>query len=185
MNLSKKINEVWGLLNETALLVSRTAVRKRFENQLALLRARLQSAPANPAVLAELQTALTELRRQLRLGGYDLSMGKYTLILDGFRDDDTFGSGFIRAVLFIAKDGTFYTKTGDDNHSMLASMLEQLLRKIPGLEIMDMHYLWYLRTKTTITLSGSATETAEDYEHLKAYAGADNLLFLSRLKGLF
>jgi hypothetical protein len=48
-----------------------------------------------------------------------------------------------------------------------------------------MHYLWYKRTKTTLVLSGAATETAEDYAVLKSSGEADSLLFLSRLKGLF
>jgi hypothetical protein len=185
MNISKKINEVWRLLNETALLVNRTAVKSRFTNQLAVLRSQLQRAPSNSALIREVDTALTNLRRQLRLTGYDLSMGKYTLVFDGFRNDDTLGSGFNRLVLFIEKDGVFYWKTGDENHIVLASMLERILEKNPaGLHITDRHYLWYMRTKTSFTISGSATETGEDYQRLKAMGEADSLLFLSRLKGL-
>ncbi|MDR2470542.1 MAG: hypothetical protein LBD09_00340 [Treponema sp.] len=184
MNLSKKVNEVWALLNETALLLNRTAVRKRFEGQLGVLRGRLQGAPANPAVLQNIEGALTELRKELRLAGYDLSMGKYALCFDGFRNDDTLGSGFNRVALFIGTDGTFYAKTGDDNHIVLASMLERIVSKNPAVQIAAMHYLWYQRTRTSITLSGSATETAEDYQRLKEYAEADSLRFLSRLKGI-
>jgi hypothetical protein len=184
MNLAKKINEVWGLLNETALLLNRTAVRRRFENQLAVLRFQLQHVPPNPAILQEVNGALTELRKQLRLAGYDLSKGKYTLILDGFRNDDASVEGFVRLVLFIDKSGAFYWKTGEENHMMLAAMLGNVLGKNPVLHIIDMHYLWYLKTKTTLTLSGAATETGEDYERLKTMAHRDSLLFLSRLKGL-
>jgi len=184
MNLAKKINEVWGLLNETALLLNRTAVHSRFENQLAVLRSRLQHVPPNPAILQGVNAALTEMRKHLRLAGYDLSMGKYTLIFDGFRNDDATIDGFGRMVLFIEKNGAFYWKTGEENHVMLASMLGNVLEKNPALHIIDMHYLWYLRTKTTLTLSGSATETGEDYERLKAMGNGDSLLFLSRLKGL-
>ena len=184
MNLSKKVNEVWALLNETALLLNRTAIRKRFETQMGILRERLQGAPANPAALHNVQGALAELRKELRLAGYDLSMGKYALHFDGFRNDDALGTGFCRVVLFIGDDGTFYTKTGDDNHIMLATMLERIVAKSPDVHIADIHYLWYQRTRTSITLSGSATETAEDYRRLEEYAGADSLKFLSRLKGL-
>jgi hypothetical protein len=184
MNLAKKINEVWGLLNETALLLNRTSVRGRFENQLAVLRFQLQKALSNPTILQGINAALTEMRKQLRLAGYDLSMGKYTLIFDGFRNDDATIDGFGRIVLFIEKSGAFYWKTGEENHLMLASMLGTVLEKNPELHIVDMHYLWYLRTKTTLTLSGSATETGEDYERLKVMGNRDSLLFLSRLKGL-
>jgi hypothetical protein len=77
MNLSRKGSEVWGLLNDTALLISRTAVKERFSRVMTALSARLQSAPANPAAIREVQAALVELRKQLRLSGYDLSMGTY------------------------------------------------------------------------------------------------------------
>jgi hypothetical protein len=183
MNVSKKGNEVWGLINETALFLNRTAVRRRFANSMTTLYAQLQSAPLNPAVLKEVQAALIELRKQLRLAGYDLSMGKYTLVFDGFHNDEIFDR-FKRVVLFIDRSGAFYWQTGLDNHVAQASLLEQRLQKTPGYYIVERHYLWFLWTKTTLTLSGSATERAEDYEQLKNYAGADPLLFLSRLKGL-
>ncbi|MDR2073008.1 MAG: hypothetical protein LBP60_06220 [Spirochaetaceae bacterium] len=184
MDLAKKINEVWGLLNETALLLRRTVLESRFAHQVTVLRVQLQRAPANPAMLQEVQGALVELRKQLRLAGYDLSMGKYTLIFDGFRNDDCINAGFNRLVLFMDRSGSLYWKTGEENHLMLASMLDRMLSKSPERIIVDMHYLWFLWTKTTLILSGSATETAEDYRRLKDHAEADSLLFLSRIKGL-
>ena len=183
-SLAKKITEVWNLLNETALMVNRTKVRARFENQLALLRSRLQKAPAAAAVVKEVYVNLTGLRQQLRLCGYDLSMGKYTLIFDGFRNDDSLGTGFRRAVLYIGEKN-FYWKTGDENHIMLAAALDSLMAKSQSREqIFGIHYLWFLKTRSTVTLSGSATETAEDYEKLKALGESDSLLFLSKIKGL-
>ncbi|MDR1505682.1 MAG: hypothetical protein LBI67_01130 [Treponema sp.] len=182
--LSKKITEVWNLLNETAILVNRTGVRRRFENQLVVLRSQLQKAIANPNIVKEVYSGLTGLRQQLRLSGYDLSMGKYALVFDGFRNDETLGSGFKRVVLFIGEE-RFYWLTGDENHIMLANAMEQHLSKIPNPEpILEVHSLWFLRTRTAFTLSGSATETAEDYQKLKIRGEADSLLFLSRLKGL-
>jgi hypothetical protein len=175
-----KSNELWKLLDETASLLNRTAVRSRFEKQLAAIAIRFQSAPVNLPALKEVHAALTELRKQLRLLGYDLSMGKYTLIFDGFRNDDVLGH-FTRMVLVIDQNGVFYWKTGDENHVTLAYLLDNSIRKI---KIRGRHYLWFLRTKSSLTLSGSATESTEAYERLKAYAEADNLLFLSRLKGI-
>jgi hypothetical protein len=189
IGITGKSNELWKLLDETASLLNRTAVRSRFEKQLAAIAVRFQSAPVNLPVLKEVHAALTELRKQLRLLGYDLSMGKYTLIFDGFRNDDVLGR-FTRMVLAIDQNGGFYWKTGDANHETLYHLLDSLIRrndlagKHPGIEIRDRHYLWFLRTKSSLILSGSATESAEDYERLKARAEADNLLFLSRLKGI-
>jgi hypothetical protein len=183
-SLAKQITDVLNLLNETALQVSRTKVRVRFEKQLLVLRSQLQKAPGSPALIKEVYASLTGLRQQLRLAGYDLSMGKYKLVFDGFRNDDSLGSGFRRAVLFIGEKN-FYWRTGDDNHIMLASALEDTLTKSASYEqIFQIHYLWFMRTKTAYVLSGAATETAEDYEKLKAYGQEDDLLFLSKLKGL-
>jgi len=188
MGISGKSNEQWKLLDETASLLNRTAVRSRFEKQLAAIAIRFQSAPLNLPVLKEVHAALTELRKQLRLLGYDLSMGKYTLIFDGFRNDDAYGR-FTRMVLVIDQNDIFYWKIGDENHETLSSLLENSMRKnnapgTPEIKIKGKHYLWFLRTKSSLSLSGSATERPEAYEQLKAYAGADTLLFLSRLKGI-
>jgi hypothetical protein len=184
-SLAKQITEVWRVLNETALLLSRTIVKSRFENQLAVLRSELQRAPANPGVLREVSVVLTDIRKQLRMAGYDLSMGKYTLIFDGFRNDDSAAEGFQRLVLFIG-DKDLYWKTGDENHLLLASVLGKTLEKSSKRVILlEMHYLWFLRTKTTLTLSGAVTETEEDYQKLKVRGEADNLLFLSKLKGIY
>jgi hypothetical protein len=183
-SLAKKITEVWNLLNETALLINRTAIGGRYGNRLAVLRAQLQKAPANPNIIKEVYSGIVGVRQQLRLAGYDLSMGKYALIFDGFRNDDSLGSGFKRAVLFIGEE-KFYWQTGDENHIMLAAAMENLLAKSPiPIPILEIHYLWFQRTKTTFSLSGSATETAEDYQKLKTRGESDSLLFLSKLKGL-
>jgi hypothetical protein len=182
---SKKMTGVWQLVNETALLLNRTAIKDRCERQLGVLRSKLQQAPANPIILEEVSAGLTELRRQIRLAGYDLSMGKYALIFDGFRHDDSIAQGFKRMALFIGRD-EFFCKTGDENHLALAGFLNRQLNGSPKRPaILEMHYLWYKKTKTTLSLSGAATETAEDYESLKRAGEADSLLFLSRLKGLF
>ncbi|GHU61196.1 hypothetical protein FACS189445_2950 [Spirochaetia bacterium] len=175
---------VWTLLNDTALLLNRTAIEDRFAGPLGMIRSRLQQAPANPAVLAGVNEALVELRKQMRLCGYDLSMGKYTLIFDGFRNDDAMARGFVRMVLFIERNA-FYWRTGEANHVALAGMLEQYLDRAPHRDtIIGKHYLWYLKTKTTLTLSGAATEAADDYRKLKAQGEADSLLFLSKLRDL-
>jgi hypothetical protein len=188
MGISGRVNQYWELLDETAALLNRTAVKGRFEKKLAAVAFRFQSAPTNAANLKELHGALTELRKQMRLLGYDLAIGKYTLFFDGFHNDEVLGS-FTRMVLVIDQDGGFHWNTGDADHVTLDYLLKKSLRNIrikkeTYIEIRDSHYLWFKKTKTTVTLSGSATETAEAYERLKKYAEADNLLFLSRLKGL-
>jgi len=178
----KKLDEIWKLTNETALLLSRTAVKGKFQERMTAIHARLQSSPLNPSIQHEVWNALTELRRQLRLAGYDLYMGKYSLVFDGFHDDDVLHR-MKRVVLFIDKDEKFYWETGDENHIILGEYLDQRLRKC-NCHIAERHYLWFFWTKISLTLSGSATEREESYLELKIRYKADPLLFLSRIKGL-
>jgi len=182
MNVSKKLDEVWKLINETALVLSRTAVKDKFQEWMTAIHARLQSNPLNPSIQHEVWNTLTELRRQLRLAGYDLNMGKYSLVFDGFHDDDVLNR-MKRMVLFIDNEGKFYWETGDGNHIILDKYLDQRLKK-RDCHITERHYLWFFWTKTTLTLSGSATEQEESYLKLKARYKADPLLFLSRIRGL-
>ena len=186
--ISGKVNKYWEFLDETSALLNRTAVKGRFEKELSAIAHRFQCAPKNLAILKELNEALKELRKQMRLLGYDLTMGKYTLFFDGFYNDEAYGS-FTRMVLVIDKNYAFYWNTGDANHVTLDYLLKNSLmkanmKKEMCIEIKDSHYLWFKKTKTTVTFCGSATETVEAYERLKKYAEADNLFFLSRLKGL-
>jgi hypothetical protein len=181
MGMSENFNKCHELLDETVVLLSRTAVKSRFEKQLAALAIRFHSAPANYSTLMEIHVALTELRKQLRFLGYDLTQSKYILIFDGFHSDEVFNT-FTRVVLFIDKSGIFYGLTGDENHITLSKRVEEIIKRIRGYQIIQKHYLWFKRTKSTLTLSGADTESAEAYEQLKALAEADNLLFLSRIK---
>ena len=136
----------------------------------------------------EVHVELVELRKELRLSGYDLSLGKYRLVFDGFRHDDSLGQGFRRLVLFIC-DGFFLWLNGEANHIELADILEQQITRHSAatrerIIIKGKHYLWYRRTKTDLILSGADTETKEDYAELKAQGEVSSLLFLNRLKNL-
>jgi hypothetical protein len=184
--LSDRFSNLWKLLSETTLFLSRTAEFIQYETQLRNLRFRLQQSQRNSEQLANIRSELIELRRSLRLSGYDLSLGKQNLVFDGFRHDDSVAEGFRRVVLFFGNT-EIYWFTGEENHIALADFLEQQLgntRNSRQIRIRDRHYLWYRRRGTELVLSGGDTETKEDYEHLKAMGEANPLLFLSKLKSL-
>jgi hypothetical protein len=188
--LSDKITDVWRLLSETDYFLSRTNEYAHYENQMRELRAKLNSAgkTGKEKILKEVHTELTELRKELRLSGYDLSLGKYRLVFDGFRHDDSIRDGFRRMVLFIC-EGFFLWLSGEANHIELAETLEQqIIRHMAAtgkrIIIKGKHYLWYLRTKDQLILSGADTETKDDYNQLKAFGEVSSLLFLSNLKNL-
>ena len=188
--LLDKVTDVWRLLSETDFFLGQTGEHDQYEDQLRSLRAKLTSAgkTGKTKVIQEVRAELVDLRKLLRLSGYDLSLARYRLVFDGFRHDDSVREGFRRLVLFIAQDN-FYWRTGEANHIELAEALEQQITKLgasqkKNIPILGKHYLWYLRTKNELILSGAATELKEDYQRLKAFGEAATLLFLGRLKNL-
>jgi hypothetical protein len=186
--LSDKFSDVWKLLSETTVFLSRTSEFDAYEAQLRSWRAELKSAGRNTEAAQRIRTEITELRKQLRLQGYDLSLGKQNLIIDGFRNDTCLGEGFRRAVIFIAPDALFFN-SGEDNHIVLAERLErrleaEALARRTQIRILDRHYLWYRRDGANLILSGADTEIKEDFERLSAMCRANSLLFLSALKSL-
>jgi hypothetical protein len=179
--------DIWKLLSETTLFLSRTKEFHHYEHQLRTWRSALQINRRNPELANKIRRELTELRKQLRLEGYDLSLGKQNLCFEGFRNDACLGEGFRRVVLFFTNEDIYWL-AGDDNHITLAEFLESRLyetaQEHQGLQIRYKHYLWYRRRGGDLVFSGSDTESKEDFERLKAMGEANSLLFLSKLKKL-
>jgi hypothetical protein len=184
--LSDRFSDAWKLLSETTVFLGRTGEFHQYENQLRLWRSELQYSPKNSEVAQRIRSEVAELRKHLRLQGYDLSLGKQNLLFDGFRNDTSLGEGFRRMVLFITSDDLLWL-TGEDNHITLAGLLERRIETAAArkwTQITGKHYLWYRRRGNDLILSGSDTETKEDYERIRAMGGANSLFFLSKLKSL-
>ncbi|GHV76017.1 hypothetical protein AGMMS49942_08380 [Spirochaetia bacterium] len=186
--LSDRFSDVWKLLSETTLFLSRTKEFGAHEQQLRTWRADLQSSRQDPDVAQRIRSELTALRKSLRLQGYDLSLGRQNLIIDGFRNDACLSEGFRRVVIFISDKNIFFL-AGEENHIALAEFLErQVEAKIRAhqklIRILDRHYLWYRRQGQDLILSGSDTETKEDFARFSAMCDANSLLFLGGLKRL-
>jgi hypothetical protein len=186
--LSDRFSDVWKLLSETTLFLSRIGELPSYENQLRAWRLELQNSRRKQEVSQRIRSELTALRRTLRLQGYDLSLVKQNLVFDGFRNDASLGQGFVRVVMFISDDDIYWL-SGEDNHISLASRLERQMEdfmnaKRTHVRITARHFLWYRRHGNNLILSGSDTEIKEDYAHLKAAGEANTLWFLSRLKNL-
>jgi hypothetical protein len=176
---SDRFSDVWKLLSETTLFLSRTKEFGAYENQLRTWRA-LLSANRNPEAAQQVRSELTALRKSLRLQGYNLRLGRQNLIIDGFRNDTCLGEGFRRVVIFISENNIFFL-AGEENHIALAEFLE---KQVEAVRILDRHYLWYRRQGQDLILSGSDTETKEDFARFSAMCDANSLLFLGGLKNL-
>ncbi|MDR1929965.1 MAG: hypothetical protein LBQ44_04965 [Treponema sp.] len=180
--LLDRFSGIWQLLSETTRFLSRTPLFGAYESQLRQWRHELQSAGRDAELIRRIRGELTELRKSLRLQGYDLSLAKQRLVFEGFRNDASLGEGFRRVVLFLG-DNDLYWLAGDDNHITLAELLERQLERL-RVPLRSKHYLWYKRRGNDLVLSGSDTEMKEDFERLKATGEANNLILLGKLKGL-
>jgi hypothetical protein len=182
--LSDRFADTWKLLSETTQFLSRTAVFDHYEDELRTLRRDLQSAGKDSEIARRIRGEITELRKSLRLQGYDLSLAKQNLVISGFRNDASLGEGFRRVVIFFGEDDIYWL-AGEDNHITLAELLEkQLDKQAHRAVIRSRHYLWYRRKGNDLLLSGSDTELKDDFERLKAMGEANSLMILAKLRGL-
>jgi hypothetical protein len=166
--LSERFASTWRLLSDTTVFLSRTSVFEHYELQLRDLRGRLQLAHDDDSKAGEIRKEIVELRSALRLQGYDLSLGALELSVKGFRGDASIAEGFRRVVIFIGTKG-IKVLSGEGNHIELHDRLESALSRKASIEIQSKHYLWYRWNQGLLTLSGGATETAEDFEGLQAW----------------
>jgi hypothetical protein len=184
--LADRFSDTWKLLSETSGFLSRTKVFSLYEEELRAWRHDLQTAANGSEGQKRIRQEIIELRSSLRQQGFDLSLAKQNLMLDGFRSDSSLGEGFRRVVIFFTSGGLYWL-SGDDNHITLAELLEKQMNaryRKRNTSILSKHYLWYRRKGNTLILSGSDTETTEDYERLKAMADVNSLEILSGLKDL-
>lgn len=107
---------------------------------------------------------MIEIRRSLRLSGYDLGLLDYELEVRGFSSDAQ-ALTHRRLVLFLG-DGRIWSLAGEDNHETLAAFLDARV----GAEVRQRHYLWFRWEGRRLCLSGSDTETKADFERLQAWA---------------
>ena len=171
------------LLSETENCLQYTPEFQGHAERFPVWRARLLDRRTDSAETAEIRSEIIALRRDMRLAGYDLSLGLMTLRVDGFRNDDSMAEGFCRVVLCFQRDSILY-QTGSDNHVALWRHLEALLLRSGRPATGEVHYLWYRKRPRELVLSGSATESREALERLARRAEANPLKILTSLKNL-
>jgi len=183
-SLSERRASTWVLLSDTTNFLSRTSVFAQYEAELMEMRRLLNSSSGSSENERLVRKELTELRQALRVQGYDLSLGKLELSFQGWRNDASTVEGFRRLVLFLGKNGIWYS-SGEDNHMVLHDQLDAALRATDA-EIFQKHYLWYRWNHGQLILSASDTERKDDFEALKAWSEQPErrLYLLSRLKKL-
>ena len=173
----------WKLLSETESFVSHTPDFQEYEQQFKSWRARLQKKATSDTDLVTIRSEIVTLRKTFRLKGYDLSLGLQRLYLDGFRNDDSMAEGFGRVVICFCGPNLYF-QTGSANHVAIAEELIETLTRKNLFLYPELHYLWFFRNSKGLVISGSATESAEDFRRLEARADANPMKLLSALRDL-
>ncbi len=181
--LAEKFATTWRLLSETTIFLSRTRHFNRYEKMLREWRHTLENNRGDSDVMLTIRDEIITLRKTLRKEGYDLTLGSRDIKVEGYRNDAAVREGFTRAVLAIT-DNAIYYLAGQENHIQLAGYLESQLHKMRLTGIKQWHYLWYRWRNNLLVLSGSDTETKEDFELLKQYVEENKLFMLKQLRKL-
>jgi len=181
--ISERLASTWRLLSDTTIFLSRTSIFEQYESTLADMRLRLSSGRHDDGELRRIREELTEIRRTLRLQGYDLALGGLDLAVKGFRNDAALGEGFRRLVVFIGPRD-IWAISGEENHRELHDILEGECERRRIGDILQKHYLWFDWNNGLLTLSGADSESAEDFEILKAWCQTpeNRLRLLGRLR---
>lgn len=181
--LQDKFASEWKLLSETESFLSYTPEATRYEQEFKHWRKQLQNRKTDDTALVSLRSEIVALRKELRLQGYDLSVGLQQLEVKGFRNDDSLAEGFRRVVICFCKSETYF-QTGSANHIEIAENLHDSLKRRNLLVYPETLFLWFLRMHNKLILSGSATETKKDFERLQERAEANPMKILSALRSL-
>jgi hypothetical protein len=178
--LAESFSSAWRLLSDTTNFLSRIGMLERYETELREWRERLARARRDQDATQRVRDEVVALRTALREQGYDLRMGSKDVALEGFRHDDALAEGFRRLVLGIAANDLYWV-AGDANHIELARQLEEMCATRRHCQPFSSHYLWYRWRNNVLVLSGSASETAESFEELKAYFPSHREFLLRKL----
>ena len=182
-NINEHFSSAWVLLSDTTIfLTNNTKIFHQYEPDLRRLRKRLESNSNDYENIREVRQDIAQIRKTLRLQGYNLKLGSMDLKVQGFRNDDAISKGFRRCVLYIMEDGNVLYTTGLSNHIDLESEMESRLMTSGYRPVEIKHYLWYKWTNRVLILSGGATETAEDFELFKEYVSQNKDHLLKKLR---
>jgi len=181
-DINEYFSSAWILLSDTTIWLSNhPKLFHHYEASLREWRKRLEKNRGDVEAIGEVRKELAELRKFLRLQGYNLKLGSLDLRLEGFRNDDCLARGYNRCVIYIMEDGDVLYTTGSANHLDLDATLDARLNAMGYSPVLMKHYLWYKWVNRVLILSGSATETPEDFEKLKEYAAENKAHLIKSL----
>ena len=162
--LAEHFSSTWKLLSETNKFISKTSLMGHYEAEFTAMRTRLKSHESDRATIMDIKERVVQIRKGLRLSGYDLTLVDYDLVISDYRNDSS-SDTYRRIVMFIG-GGRIWSISGEANHETLFEYLDAE----PHGAVEQSHFLWYRWEKTTLLLSGSDSESQASFERLKAWS---------------
>ena len=182
--LKEEISSIWTLLNDTEIFLNRINKFGDYEKEIREWRNTIQSNINNSEIRIIIKKEIINLRKSLRLQGYDLKLGSKDIKFYGFRSDDAVKEGFKRIVLAVKKDDIVYI-TGDENHRELMDILSMKYGYSEVSSIGEVHSLWYRWKDNILQLCGADSETKEEFERIIKFVENNKNLVLKKLKNIF
>lgn len=161
--ISERLATTWKLLSDTDRFLAKTSLFSHYEGELREWRSGLQRHAENKEAVTLIRSQLIELRKTLRLAGYDLSLVDRDLLVSGYCDDSC-ASTHRRLVLVIGALSIGLI-AGEANHESLSEHLRESIKE----DILEIHNLWYRWEGPRLHLSGSDSEGKDDFELLKTW----------------
>jgi len=182
--IGERFADVWVLLSDTDRFVSRARLLEKYEGQLKSWRSNLLQFKNDVEGTRRVRKQIIDFRRARRTEGWELRLGWLDVQLKGFRSDDAMAVGFRRLVLLIGDKSGVQFITGSGNHIELDKELNFRLHKLPLLEPVEKHYLWYRRIEGVIELAGADSESKKAFERLKVYVDEHKSNLVKAMHGL-
>jgi hypothetical protein len=161
--LAEHFSSTWKLLSDTNKFLAKTSLLEHYESEFTQLRTVLKSHQSDREAIMEIKERVIEIRKSLRLSGYDLSLVDHDLVISGYRNDAN-AQSHTRMVMFIG-ERRIWSIAGEANHETLYAYLDAE----PHGEVRQSHFLWYRWDGKTLLLSGSDSETQANFDSLRTW----------------
>jgi hypothetical protein len=183
-NLREEISSIWTLLNDTEIFLIRIEKFNEYENDFREWRNKIKLYHNNDTIRTETKKDIINLRKSLRLQGYDLRLGSKDIKIFGFRSDDATLAGYRRMTIVLSKENIYYT-TGEANHQELIHQLCIRYNINDIYNLGEVHSLWYRWRDNILQFCGADSESKDDFEKFIEYTKNNKNLLLKKLKNTY
>jgi hypothetical protein len=183
-NLREEISSIWTLLNDTENFLNRIEKFNEYENDFREWRQTIKLYHNNDEIRTRVKQEIIDLRKSLRLQGYDLRLGSRDIKIFGFKSDNATLEGYRRMTIVFNNDNIYYI-TGEANHQELIRQLCTRYNINDIYNLGEVHCLWYRWKDNILQFCGADSESKDDFEKFIDYTKNNKNLLLKKLKNTF